>query len=635
MPHGNPNPEEVQRALNRLLESETLGRSERLCRFLAFVVDRSVAGGADELKEYSIGVEVFDKGPDFDPRLDSAVRVDARRLRAKLAQYYASEGSTDPVRIDLPKGGYVPVFRFAGAGDPPAAVEDESDPAREFAPNVQPSRPRDRITRRAHMTAAAGLMAALALFLVWQWRKDRGVPSVAYVRSVVVLPFVNLTGNAAYDPLSDGLTDELTNRLARIDGLKVISRSSAFAYKGKPVDVRKVAAELQADSALEGSLREGGQNLRISVQLTRAADGSHAWSESFDLPKGDPLGVEAHIGDTIELRLASHLPPDSGFRPALNEQEQRIGNLVVQANHLMQRRSEASLKNAIEYSRQAIQFKPDYAQAFAVLADAYLGYADFRPREETAALLEQARQSARKATELNPNLAGPYGTLGTIAVDYEWKWREAEEMFGRALALNRNHPFVRARYSRLLSLQGRHDEAIQEAKLADMLSPVSTVIAGALGQSLYYARRYDEALAQFRKSLVLDPSYDSGRRSAARTLAMLGRYPEAWREAEALQPVSASAEYAALRVWMLAKEGRIAEAKALASQAAKASSISAAGAMAAVGDREQAFRVLHKAVAARDGNVVYLKVTPVLDPLRGDPRFEALCAKVGLKGCRI
>lgn len=631
MPEVTPNPDEVRSALTRLLASETLGRSERLCRFLSYVVERSLAGRAEDLKEYSIGVEVLDKGGSFDPRLDSAVRVDARRLRAKLAEYYASEGISEPLRIDLPKGGYVPAFRFARIGEPAAALEDDPEVAAEAAVEGRPVRARGRL----QVTAVAVLALTVAVLAVWQWRAARGSAKGAYVRALVVLPFANLTGNPAYDSLADGLTDELTNRLTRINGLRVISRSSAFAYKGRSMDVRKVAAELQTDSALEGSLREGGQNLRISVQLTRAADGSHAWSESFDLPKGDSLGVEAQIGRTIESRLAANLPPESGFRPTLDEREQRISNLVIQANHLLQQRSEASLKNAIEFSRQAIQLQPGHAQAFAVLADAYLGYADFRPPEETAGLLELARQSARKASELNPNLAGPYATLGTIAVDYEWRWRDAENLFRRAMALNPNHPFVHARYSRLLSLEGRHDDAVREAKLADMLSPVSTVIAGALGQSLFYARRYGEALEQFRKSLVLDPAYDSGRRSAVRTLALLGRFPEAWKEADALQPLSKrSPEYAALRVWVLAREGKTAEAKALANEAARASSISAAGALAALGDAEEAFRILERAVAARDGNVVYLKVTPSLDPLRGDPRIEVLCAKVGLKSCR-
>jgi TolB-like protein/Tfp pilus assembly protein PilF len=615
-----PGPEEIRFYVSKITSSRTFVRSERLCRFLQFVVARTLEGRGEELKEYLLGVEVFDKGVDFDPRMDSAVRVDARRVRAKLAEYYAAEGASDEVRVTLPKGSYIPSFGWA------------LHEAKESAPPPVADKP----ARPWVMWVAVALGVAGAAFGGWRvWERIRQAPAtVGGVRSVAVLPFSNMTGRPDNESLCDGLAEEMIGRLSRLPGLRVVSRSSAFVYKGRQVGARQVARELQVDSILEGSVREGNEALRITVQLVRAGDGSQLWSETFNLMKGDELGVQAHLGRRVEARLAEMLPAGAGYKPEVSEEDQRLDALVIQAGYLVQRHAEEGLTRAIEYAGRSVAARPSYAPAYAVLADAWLAMADHRDDAARADAVDQARRNARKAIELNPGAAGPLTTLGSIAMDYEWNWTEAESLFRRATELNASLGLAHARYARLLSLQGRHAEAVQRARHAEMLTPLSVTAMASVGQAQFYARKYEDAIVELSKAIEIDPGYDNGRLTLAKCYGFLGRYDDAWRVEEHLSPAAdKGAEAAALRAFLYGRQGKIAEAKREISAARKASSISRVTALAAMGEREEAMRVIEEAVREREQNVVYLKVSPGVDPLRGDARIERLCGRIGLTGC--
>lgn len=614
-------PDEIRAAVERITASAGFVRSERLARFLRYVVGATLAGRAGELKEYSIGVEVYDKGPDFDPRLDSAVRVDARRLRSRLGEYYTGEGTADPVRISLPKGGYAPEIHRALQA-PPQPAGPASVPVGG-----------GRFRRRTALVAL--IAAALAIGIYWVRVESRPPSTVdSTVRAVAVLPFVNMTGRQGNEPLCDGLATELIDRLSRIPGLKVVPRASSFRYKTTRPAIRAIATDLSVDSVIEGTLRGGEDRLRITVQLIRGVDGSHLWSESFDLERSDELTLQTAIGQAIEQRIGANLPADVGHKIRLGPEEGEISRLFAQADHLIQRRTAVSLERARKYAEQGIQLRPDYARGHATLADCYHALADRSAGQAAAELSGKARRHAERAIALDPRLAAPHAVLANLKLDQDWAWREAEELFRRALALNPNNSYAAARYSRLLSLSGRHQEAIEHAHRAEAISPLSVLASAALGQACFYARRYEEAIQHLRDAMEVDPGYVRGHTTIARSLALLGRRQEAWDVVSGpATSTESSAESAAVRAWMLAREGRYELARREAVEATGSALISEVGVYAELGDSDRVFRLLEQAVLRRDPAVLYMKVTPSLDRVRGDPRLEALCAKAGLSGC--
>jgi tetratricopeptide (TPR) repeat protein len=477
-----PDSGQVRLALERITGSPAFSRSERLCRLLRFVTERTLAGHGNELKEYLIGVEVLEKGASFDPRLDSAVRVDARRLRAKLDEYYARDGAGDPVRIVLNKGSYAPSFEW------PAKSAEEPPPA--AAPQVR--------NRKLPIPAVLVLLGVIGLGAGW-WMLHRN--------------------------------------------------------------------------------------------------------------------------------------PAGGSSGAVSERDRELDMLVLQARHLAQRSSSESILRAIEYAGRSVAERPKSAPAYVVLGDAWLALAGQRLGGQRAEAVEHARRNAAKAAELDSTLAAPLTTLGAIAMDYQWQWREAEELFRRATQLNPSNGSAFARYARLLTLQGRHDEAIAQARHAETLAPTSVNVIVSVGHALFYARRYEEAARQIEKAIDHDPSYDYGRITLSKVLGTQERYEEAWKVADRIaEPVRSSAEGAALRAWLYGRQRRIEEGRREVAKAGNASSIALAVAWAALGESETALKVLEDATRAREPNVVYVKASPLLDPIRG-PRLDRICAQIGLSGC--
>src|SRR6185437_758031 len=262
----NSEAQAVRRQLERALASANFVRSERQSRFLRFVVERHLEGRDDELKESVIAMEVFGNR-DYDPKQDSIVRTQAGRLRARLAEYYGGPGSGDPVIFELPKGGYVPVFRQAEAAPGPAPIK------------LRSSRPWLRPTLAA---------SALAMFAIgWLLHQTKSAPI-----SIAVLPLQNLNQDSASDYFADGLTDEIIRSLSIIDGLAVRSQTSSFAFKGKPRNLPEVGKQLAADYILEGSVLRSGQQLRIDAQLVRVRDDVTLWSGKYDRKLTDIFAIQ-------------------------------------------------------------------------------------------------------------------------------------------------------------------------------------------------------------------------------------------------------------------------------------------------------------------------------------------------------
>ncbi len=284
-------PEAIRAQLEKILATESFAGSERLSRFLRFTVEQALQGRPDQLKEYVLGVEVFDRKKSFDPRLESIVRTEAGRLRAKLKEYYEIPGRNDPVRIDYGKGSYVPVFEW-----------------RERTPSAS------RRWFLRHWKTAAAVTAVLLLEVLTHgpaslfWRNlSRGDPGRPLPSSIAVLPFADLSPQKGQEYFSDGLTDELISRLSQVQGLRVVARTSSFQFKGKTQDIRKIGKELNVEGVLEGSIRKAANRFRITAQLVDVADGFHVWSQSYEREMKDVLEVQGEIAQAIVESLKAKL----------------------------------------------------------------------------------------------------------------------------------------------------------------------------------------------------------------------------------------------------------------------------------------------------------------------------------------
>jgi TolB-like protein len=421
-----PSPEAVRAQLDKILASHAFRGAERPGRFLRFVVEQALGG--NHLKETLVGVEVFGRKPAYDPRLDGVVRVEAVKLRSRLKAYYETEGAADSIRIDLPKGGYLPCF--AALPDRPAEEIEPIEPI-EKAVAVPP--------RRAWWTDWRAIAALLALVLPIAGylleRKSHPRPATPDSSSIAVLPFVNLSSDKENEYFSDGLTEDLIDALAKVRGLRVVARGSAFQFKGKNPDIRAVGRQLNVAAVLEGSVQRSGDRLRITAQLSGVADGYHVWSETYDRRLADVFAVQDEISRAIVGALEVRAGGDPGRR-LVQSSTQDLGayNLYLQGRfHLNKWRPEGARKG-VEYFAQAIAKDPRYAPAYTGMADCYTWLAVFGWSAARQAM-PQARQAANHALELDETLAAAHVSLGYVKALYDWDWPGAEREFKRALEL--------------------------------------------------------------------------------------------------------------------------------------------------------------------------------------------------------
>jgi TolB-like protein/Flp pilus assembly protein TadD len=458
----------ARRQLERILASSGFARNERLSRFLTFVVDRHLDGRADEIKESVIAVEVFGRAPSYDSKKDAIVRTEAARLRARLAEYYLEEGKADPLVIEIPKGGYAPVLRPAGR---PEEVDSGS--------------------RSVWKIAAVAAFACILVTAAGWWRVHRREPI-----GIAVLPLENLSNDPANDYFADGLTDELIRNLSLIEGLAPRSRTSSFAFKGKPRNVREVGRELGADYVLEGSVLRAGQQLRIDTQLVRVRDDFPIWSGKFDRELTDVFAIQDEIARGIVNSLRLKLT--AGRRRYETNIEAydaylRAETLVNQEGLPAYNRSLPIFEEAIAKDRA---FAPAYAgetEALAALASTFANL-DAQP-----GLLARMRTSAEKAVQLDPLLPEAYGARA-VAFARDSRWTESENSFRRALELDPNNARSRGDFVMyLLLVLGRTKEALREAQLAAQSDPLSPERQFFLAYTLTLAGRYDEAASYCEK----------------------------------------------------------------------------------------------------------------------------------------
>lgn len=612
-----PSPAYILAQLERILSSQTFHGADRPARFLRHIVEQALAGNS--LKETVLGVDVFGRKPGYDPRLDGVVRVEAVKLRSRLKEYYGQEGAADPIRIDLPRGGYVPSFD---------RIHTE--------PSATPLSPPGRPWWTGWYVLLPPLTLALLLVCVLLLRSPRPRPAPDN-SSIAVLPFVNLSSDKENEYFSDGLTDDLINALTRVQGLRVVARGSAFQFKGKNPDIRTVGHQLNVSSVLEGSVQRAGDRLRITAQLSSVADGYHVWSETYDRRLADVFAVQDEISRAIVGALEVRVGGGGRFTPSPTPDIDAY-NLYLQGRFHLNKWRPESARKGIEYFKQAIAKDPGYAPAYAGMADCYTWLGVFG-WEEARHVMPEARQAAERALQLDETLAAAHVSLGYVKALYDWDWPGAEREFKRALALSPGDADVHFAYSvTYLTPQRRLDEALAEIERALALDPLSAYKVTGAGMIYSDRHDYDKAIEQFRKAIELDPTFYHAYDEWRGMETARGRIDAVQAVMRSMRAAFPSVDDTSARARMAALQGRRTEAKNLVHRwidecdrlQRPGKACFAAQIYSSIGEKDLAFEWLQKAVEERSPLLPYINVMPYYDGVRDDPRFPALLRRLGL-----
>src|SRR5438552_3835075 len=493
-----------------------------------------------------------------------------------------------------------------------------------------------RVTGRILDFVIIGVLLLVIAMLIYERRPFRtsageSIPE----KSIAILPFENRSEDKANAYFADGIQDEILTRLSKIADLKVISRTSTQHYKSAPQNLPEIAKQLGVAHILEGSVQKSGDAVRVNVQLIKAANDSHLWADTFDRKLTDIFLVESEvakaIADTLKAKLTGAEEQLIAARPT---SDLTAYELYLKGRVLWGKRGGDNIRQAIGFYEQAIVRDPNYAPAYAALAEAYVIlpiYTDASAREAYA----KAKAAALKALQLDDKLAEAHNALAMVLFLYLDIAGSIPE-FQRAIALNPNYATAHHWYGfNPLSTLGRFDEAIAESKRAVELDPLSPVINSDLGSNLMVARRYDEAIAQLRKTLEIDPTFSLAHGALGEALQFKGDLPGAIAEYTKAQELGADPRIRVLMAAAKAQSGdRDAAVRMLAELEEASRNREIPGAQRAVlytslGNRTEAIRCLEQSVADHDSqDVAWIKVYPKWDPLRGDPRFEALVQKV-------
>jgi len=454
------------------------------------------------------------------------------------------------------------------------------------------------------------------------------------IDSLAVLPLENLSGDPAQEYFSDGLTEELICAVARIASLRVISRTSVMPYKGARKSLPVIAKELRVDAIVEGSVARSDQKVRITAQLIYAPDDRHLWSGRYERELLDILQLQAEIAQDIASQI--HKLVDPGQHPSVPARKvhPQAYEACLKGIFFRDKMTPADLAKSTAYFNQAINLDPGYAQAYANLSQAqfYLGLFGMGPASE---MFPKAKASAVKALELDETVAAAHNALAAVHILYEWDWAGAEAECLRALQLSPNDSVTHVHLADYMSIQERHDEAIAEYKLALELDPISCVYIGFFGLILYRARRFDEAIAQCHKALEINPNYANALWFLALSLEQKGRLAESIEKFDKAFSLGAGPPCRALlgRAYALAGERAKAESileelKTLSYQQ-YISPFDIAVVYAGLGDLTSTFQLLEQAYQQRVFRIIELTF-PMFDNLRPDPRWQDLVRRIGL-----
>jgi TolB-like protein/DNA-binding winged helix-turn-helix (wHTH) protein/Flp pilus assembly protein TadD len=536
----------------------------------------------------------------------------------------------------LPRRGYrfiAPVTADA-TSDSPAVEDGISQLQTDRAPRETGAPPHPRTltptTKRNYFLAAFSLLIMITAVVGWPWRSQR---IVVPIRSLAVLPLANLSGNPAQDYFADGMTEALITELGKVSALRVISRQSTTQYKGTKKSVPEIARELNVDAVVEGSVLPDGDRVRVWVQLIQAAPERHLWAESYDRQRRDVLALDGEVARTVAGKVKITLTPEEETRltgtrtvnPAASE-------AYFRGRYFLDRRTKADIGEGLAAMQQAIELDPSFAPAYGGLSEAYLALGSYEPARG-AELVAKAEAASRKALELDDSLSAAHYTLAAIR-GVAWDWSGAEVEYRRAIELNPSNASAHIWYSDLLLVLGRMTEAEAEGRQAEELDPISLVIYGAVTGHLYYARRYGELIEHCQGWVKRNPNMEwNYHHCLGAAYVQMGRREEAITELRQSLKSSTMYEHTATELAnALAVAGNRQEALKLLGQVQNAPwrTYGAALVYAGLGEKDEAFRSLDKAIDLRAPFVILLKVDPRFESLHQDPRFQNLLRRMNL-----
>ncbi len=598
--------DEVRLALERVVLGP-LRSAPQLARFLRFVVEETLQGRGAQLKEYTIAVNALGRPGSFDPANDATVRVTARQLRFKLRDYYEGEGAGDVVEIALPKGGYVPLFTSHRAVAPRSSV---------------------RSLRRVMIPAVGTLIVAASIIAFVVQRPAPVGRTAAAGPAIAVLPFVNLTGDTADELISDGLSDEITTALARNPAARVVARTSAWKFKGQRVDVRDVGRQLGVGWTLGGSVLRSGDRYRVSVQLNDTGDGVTVWAEQYEVDRVSAFGLYDVIAQAVHESVAARVVGNIGVLPARRlPRDPQVNAFYLEGRYYWNQRTDSALHRAAQLLQAAVARDSLFAAGWAALAGLYATM-EVNHVMKPGVSGPRALECAAKALALDPTLGEAWAARGLLFGFTQWRWAASDSAFQRAVTLSPSYASARSWYSNTLLARGLVDAALVQLERARELDPLSMPVAYGIAQANYYGRRWEAGLRAMDRVLELSPGYHWGLLLKGKLLKGAGRREEARTVFAGLQD---SMELALL----LGREDRSREVPrliaALPEDARDRSQFWIATLFAQLGWRDSAFAWLDRAYEARQSDLVSILTDPMIDPLRGDPRFERMVTAVGLR----
>jgi serine/threonine protein kinase len=455
--------------------------------------------------------------------------------------------------------------------------------------------------------------------------------------SIAVLPFRDMSPEKDQDYFCEGIAEEIMNSLNQIERLRVIARTSAFAYKGKNVDAREIGKRLDVKTLLEGSIRKAGNRLRITAQLINVADGSHLWSERYDREMEDIFAIQDEITLTVVANLKIKLlGKEKENLVKRHTDNQEAHHSYLRGRYFWNRRHKIGYQMALEHFQLALEKDPLFALPYVGIADTYnlLGYFGIIPPDES---FPKAKAAAERAIEIDDSLGEPHTSLGWTSTWYEWNWQKAERKFKQALELNPTYATGHSWYSLYLICMARFDEAITETKKAIELDPLSTIINASTGCLYFFAQQYDESIIYFQKTMELDPSFMITYAWLGSSYAILGRRDEALAILRKGRTMAGDMPYALGFIGQgFAMAGLDDEAQSILDQLNQLSQKNYVPPFykmminSGLGNMDEAFKHLDKSYAGRDSLLAMSKTMPQMDRLRSDPRFTKYLGKMGL-----
>jgi TolB-like protein/tetratricopeptide (TPR) repeat protein len=547
------------------------------------------------------------------------VRASVSRVRRRLEQYQRQEGAEDPLLLEIPAGQYKVLFN-----ERPNAEADATP-----VPRDAPSAPPDQAGWRGKGIASVIVVGLTVLWVIHRAPADRTI------RSIVVLPFINLSPDPQNDYFSDGLTEELISAFSKVEGLRVVARSSAFHFRGKGQDLLQIREKLNVQAVVEGSVRTEGNALRITAQLIDTDTGYLLWSETYDREIKDVFTIPARICRDIVGAPKTRISGVSARPPVKRYSEDlEAYTLCWRGRYEANKRTLDGVHAAIDYFGKVIAKDPQYALAYTGLADAFIllgSYDVLRPAEA----FPKAREAALKALQIDDALSEAHTALAAVKSSYEWDWRGAEAEFKHAIALDPGYTTARIWYAQHLSALGRHTEAFEQLRQALEVDPLSSTVNYVLAFTYYLAREYDRVIQQCARIQELDSAFPMTPFILGYAYQQKKMHPEA---IATFQKGIAAANGHGKRYLghAFGLAGRREEALVILQELQErsrrqyVSPYDFALVYLGLGDQEQALPWLEQACKERLPWMTDLNVDPRFDDLRVDARFQALVRKIGL-----